>query len=190
MGTIGSRGATSAPRTSEFHRLDLRQFDPAWFDQFCFGQVNWTQGNHRLASAEFKLSSYHMELQYSVGSAPELRFVHETIPLAFTEQPFGGRRRWFVCLSCGTRCRILFGAEFFRCRVCQNAKYESQYQRFRIASLARAEVARERVGALPGVSLIWPKKPKGMHWRTYRHLETVNWSVSSALDAMSDRWRR
>lgn len=98
MGGIGSGDGRDAARTSEFHRLDLSKFDNSWFDLYYHGEVRWSQGRFELASIEYELSPYHIELRYSVGAAPHSRPVRETIPFAFTEQPFGGRRRWFVCL--------------------------------------------------------------------------------------------
>ena len=60
--------------------------------------------------------------------------VNEFVPYLETETRFGGQRQWFQCLSCGSRCRILYGGAHFRCRNCQRLKYESQYE----AAYARA----------------------------------------------------
>jgi hypothetical protein len=101
---------------------------------------------------------------------------------------FGGRRHWFACLSCGRRCRILYGASHFRCRICRGAKYESQFESepLRISS-RRWRIRRlieERAGhAWPlGLDDDFPPKPKGMHWHTYRRLEAID-------EDLAGRWR-
>jgi len=54
--------------------------------------------------------------------------VSEWVPLVETETPFGGRRQWFECVSCRSRCRILYGGGRFRCRRCHRLRYETQYE--------------------------------------------------------------
>lgn len=130
----------------------------------------------------YQLGFDFMELSYSVGRAPDKEDVRERFHLSFTEQPLGGRRRWFVCRSCGDRCRVLIGGKYFRCRQCFRATYPSQYERFRARGFARAERARELVGAEPGILNPWPSKPKGMHWRTYRRLEALNWNAVLGIE--------
>ena len=116
-----------------------------------------------------------MNLSYSVGTEHDKAEVREAFPMSFTEQPYGGRRRWFVCIGCGQRCRVLLGGRYFRCRQCYGATYPSQYETIRCRGLSKAEKAREKVGAEPGIANPWPRKPKGMHWNTYRRLEALYW---------------
>ena len=83
----------------------------------------------------------------------------------------GGNRQWFECPSCRTRCRILYGGAFFRCRRCQGLKYETQYEPPFARAATRALKIRERLGSDGGIDEPFPPKPKGMHQKTYERLE-------------------
>ncbi len=175
MGGYGSgRSGRMASKMDEFHHLDLATFESGWFERNRSGRMTWSRGGRETGSISYKLGFDFMELSYLEGRAPEQEEVRERFDISFTEQPFGGRRRWIVCRSCGRRCRVLIGGKYFRCRRCYGATYPSQYESIRLKGLAKAEKARERVGADPGIGNLWPGKPKGMHWRTYRRLEAVN----------------
>lgn len=101
----------------------------------------------------------------------------------------GGFRHWFECLSCGRRCRILYGGVRFRCRLCRGARYESQYQHAALNVCDRRWRIRERLeerggldSRLLGLDDGFPPKPPRMHWRTYRKLEALD-------DRLAARWR-
>lgn len=182
MGGYGSGGGRHACHMDEFQKLDLTDFEREWFERGRIGRVTWSRNGQVTSSIGYTLAADWIELSYAYGTAPQREDVRETINLTFTEQPFGGRRRWFVCRGCGRRCRVLIAGKYFRCRKCYGATYPCQYERIRARGLAKAERARERVGADPGISNPWPRKPKGMHWRTYRRLEKLNWEGVLAVD--------
>lgn len=77
---------------------------------------------------------------------------------------------------------MLYGGAYFRCRQCYQATYPSQYETIRVKGLSRAERVREKLGAEPGFMNIFPDKPKGMHWKTYRRLERQDWQASEAIE--------
>src|SRR5262249_37978606 len=52
--------------------------------------------------------------------------IKATICFAETKTQFGGRRLWFVCPSCGGRCRVLFTWRWLMCRRCCDLRYSSQ----------------------------------------------------------------
>ena len=182
MGGYGSGGGRGARQMDEFHKLDMADFKSGWFERGRNGRVTWSRGGHETGSIGYILGFEFMELSYTVGKAPDKEDVHERFHLSFSEQPFGGCRRWIVCRGCGRRCRVLIGGHYFRCRQCYGATYPSQYERIRCRGLAKAEKAREKVDADPGIANPWPRKPKGMHWRTYRRLEALNWEGALAID--------
>lgn len=97
--------------------------------------------------------------------------IEEVIPLVETSTNFGGRRDWFECLSCGRRCRIIYGGVRFRCRTCLGFRYESQYEPPFARAASRALKIREKLGGSGGIDDPFPKRPKGMHRRTYERLE-------------------
>ncbi|MEM6899222.1 MAG: hypothetical protein AAF583_05570 [Pseudomonadota bacterium] len=182
MGGYGSGGGRNACQMDEFHKLDIADFESCWFERGRSGRATWSRAGRETGSISYRLGFDYIELSYSVGPEHNKEAVRERFNIAFTEQPFGGRRRWIVCLGCERRCRVLIGGRHFRCRKCYHATYPSQYETFRCRGLAKAEKARERVGANPGIANVWPDKPKGMHWRTYRRLEALNWDAVIGIE--------
>ena len=88
--------------------------------------------------------------------------VNEFVPFVVTDTPFGGQRQWFRCLSCGCRCRILYGGARFRCRRCYKLKYESQYEATYARACSQAHNLRKRLGQVGSLDDPFPPKPKGM----------------------------
>ena len=183
MGGYGS-GANHrlASKTDEFRKLDLADFKRHWFERSFSGTLRWSRGGRETASIGYNLQPFYFRLQYSVTRQGEKVPIDERFDFAFTEQPFGGRRRWIICRSCNRRCRVLYGGAYFRCRQCYRATYPSQYEAIRVPGLSRAERARDKLGGEPGFINAFPLKPKGMHWRTYRQLQEQDWRATDALE--------
>ena len=181
MGGYGSGGGRGAAKTDESHKLDLAEFERDWFERRRLGQLTWSRCGHKTGSISYQLDPNFIELSYTIGQAPDRRDVRERFHISRTEQPLGGFRMWIVCRGCGRRCRVLIGGRFFRCRLCYGATYASQYERIRCRGLAKAEKAREKLGAEPGICNHWPRKPKGMHWKTFSRLHTLQDAHSMAV---------
>ncbi len=182
MGAYGSGGGRLASKMDEFHKLDLASFKTAWFERGRRGRVTWSRGGRETGSIGYTLGGDWLELEYVSGREPNRQTVRERFSIAFTEQPFGGTRRWIVCRSCSRRCRVLIGGTYFRCRKCYKATYPSQYENFFVKGLNKAERIRDKLGGEPGFCNPFPAKPKGMHWRTYRHLEQRDWDAVASID--------
>lgn len=94
------------------------------------------------------------------------------IALTYTETRFGGRRPWFACPHCQKARRVLhYVGKSLACRHCFDLRYTSEIE----DPLSRATRQRRRLlakvgGSDPGGD--FPVKPKGMHWKTYRAIET------------------
>ena len=87
----------------------------------------------------------------------------------WTPLRFGGRRQWFRCPKCARTCRILYGGSRFRCRRCYGLSYNSQAEtRADRATRAMFKIVR-RLDPEEDCNDL-PRKPKGMHWRTYNRL--------------------
>ena len=102
--------------------------------------------------------------------------VSELIPFIYTATRFSGRRRWFKCLHCGQRCRVIYGGRYFRCRRCHGLRYQSQGEPEYDRALERANRMRKRLGdsmfsAFEDDDL--PPKPPRMRWKTYRQLQLL-----------------
>ena len=182
MGSYGSGSRNRfASKTDEFHKVDLATFKRQWFEGRSSGNITWSRGGHPTGSIGYRLAPDHMRLEYTVTRQGEPVQVNERFELTFTEQPFGGRRRWIVCRSCQRRCRVIYGGAYFRCRQCYRATYPSQYTYIRLPSLSRVDRMRDKLGGDPGLINPFPRKPKGMHWRTYRRLEREDRAASELL---------
>lgn len=99
--------------------------------------------------------------------------VKEPVPLEWTPCNFGGERPWFLCpgVRCGRRVAVLYGpGKYFLCRHCYGLSYESQRESTLYRALHKAQEIRERLGGSANMTLPFPEKPKGMHWRTYERL--------------------
>ena len=192
MGSYGSGSRNRfASKVDEFHKLDLADFKRAWFECWRAGSVTWSRGGHPTGSIGYRLAPDHMRLEYSVTRQGERVPINERFDFSFTEQPLGGQRRWIVCRSCQRRCRVIYGGTYFRCRQCYRATYPSQYEFIRLPGISRADRVRNKLGGDPGLINPFPRKPKGMHWRTYRRLQMEDWAASDRLElALYERFRR
>ena len=124
--------------------------------------------------------------------------VRETVPLDRTPCRYGGDRVWFLCPGCGSRRAVLYGVGGrFRCRACHDLAYSSTREGAADRHRRRADELRRRIGCKPGIFAV-PRKPKGMHWRTYERIvaeirareHAALIAVIAAMDAMVARLDR
>jgi hypothetical protein len=96
-------GANAAARYSPARAPRL----PVW----CADEAQLVMGRRRRGSIVVLALATGLKLMYRtrVGE-DEWRDVDELVPFLWTSMKFGGRRRWFQCLSCGRRCRICTAA--------------------------------------------------------------------------------
>jgi hypothetical protein len=167
MGGIGSGrySGFGAATTDDFHAIDLAMMQRRGWTTA--GTLTWSRGGCKTGSIGYAMYWHGLQLTYSAGGES----IAELVPFAYTATAFGGQRKWFQCLSCRRRCRVLYGGKYFRCRRCYGAKYASQYARPWERMLAKAQAVRERLGGSPCLDEPFPEKPRGMHWRTYRKLQ-------------------
>ena len=112
--------------------------------------------------------------------------VRENIPLDRTPCPYGGDRVWFRCPGCFGRRAVLYAVGGrFRCRACHDLAYSSTREGEADRHRRRADELRRRIGCKPGIFSV-PRKPKGMHRRTYERLVAeINAREEAALAAFS-----
>ena len=167
---------------------DYRPVDLAWLkrkgtlDSWGWSTITWSRGGEVRSSIQVKREEGGVRFRYRArNQGDEWEDVNELMPFAYTRTNFGGRRRWFECLSCRRNCRVLYGGKYYRCRRCWNLRYESQYEPAWVRPLSRAQKIRERLGGSGSLDELFPEKPKGMHWRTYNRLKRQD-------DLLTDRW--
>ena len=96
--------------------------------------------------------------------------VREAVPLDRTPCRYGGDRAWFRCPGCRARRAVLYAVGGrFRCRACHGLAYSSTREGAHERHRRRADAPRRRLGGEPG-SFAVPRKPTGMHWRTYERI--------------------
>lgn len=102
---------------------------------------------------------------------------------------FGGHRPYWLCPSCGGRAAKLYGVgASYRCRTCHRIAYQTQREKAHDRVQTRANKIRKRLGGSPGVEMI-PRKPKGMHWRTYeRYCAELFTADRAFFDYVQRRW--
>ena len=189
MGGYGSGSRNrNAPKTYEYRKIDLSDFRKTRRDETAAGTIIWSRAGNRTGSIGYVLSPRSFRIQYTLTRNGEEQQVDEQIAFSLTHQPLGGTRRWFVCRSCGRRCRVLYGGAYFRCRQCYGATYESQYENWRFPNLSSAERVRHKLGAEPGFCNPFPNKPSRMHWRTYRRLQRQDWHAIMAIEQALNSW--
>jgi hypothetical protein len=174
---------------------DLRSIDIAWIRRKggrnvgYSGTIRWSCNGTETASIAYDVEHAGIRVRYRhkpYGGAPQV--ISELLPVVTSPMRFGGCRHWFVCLACWRRCRILFAGVRFRCRICYEAKYESQYQHPALTACDRRWWIRRHLEDRGGEK--WPfglddgfpPKPPRMHWRTYRRLKHLDSELAA-------RWR-
>lgn len=173
-----------AARSDQFHKLDLADFPREWFQRHRSGVVTWTRGDHKTGSIGYRLSPDRMVLHYTAPKDGERQHIEESFVMSATEQPLGGRRWWIECKGCGRRCRVLYGAAYFRCRQCRRLTYEGQYERIYAPGVTRAMRIRQKMKGEMGLAFPFPDRPKGMHWKTYYRLMEADWAAQMRIDAL------
>lgn len=177
MGGRGSGRTASfglmVDKCHEFHSIDL-----AWLRRKGLLQpgtsstLRWSRRGTQTGSIGIQCQADCVRLVYRhKPSGKDWIDVNERVALVETATRFGGRRPWFVCLSCSRRCRVLYGGGRFRCRRCNGLKYDTQYEPPFARAATRALKIRERLGGMGGIDDPFPDKPKGMHRRTYERLQ-------------------
>lgn len=111
-----------------------------------------------------------VSLDYSTRPWGELAWqsVHERIALTRTACHYGGSRPWFLCPGCGSRRAVLYSVGgTFRCRACHDLAYSCTRESSTDRAFRRSQEARKKLLTGPGSVWHQPRRPKGMHWKTY-----------------------
>ncbi|MEE4208566.1 MAG: hypothetical protein V2I43_04780 [Parvularcula sp.] len=188
MGGYNSgRRNRGAPKWDELRRIDLSVLRRRCsLDIDHSSDLFWTMGGRRTGSISYRVHpGAGVRLVYKVRSLgdDEWQQIDELIPFAGSDQHLGGRRKWFSCLGCHRRVRVLaMAASRFRCRHCIGAVYASQYEPFPCGKVNAAQAVRQRMGGSQCLDSPFPPKPKGMHWKTYERLRQRDWDALDQLD--------
>lgn len=177
MGSIGSGGyerkRTKGTVTND-RVLDIRhwQRERLMTPGQCFNLV-WGQQDDLILGVAVRVEEHQVVLAYRYPQEDgSWTLIENPVALDWVPGHFGGRRSWFRCPTegCGKRVAILYlGGTRFACRHCLNLAYSSQRQNPVDRNLYRVSKIRSRLGEVERLG-DFPKKPKGMRWRTYEGL--------------------
>lgn len=171
MGGSGSgRRWNSKETTSAYYQLDIRRWQregllEAFQSFFC---LCWKVDVFPAPNLQAKLNRVILSRLDGSGEKRPLW-------LEWTPCNYGGSRAWFLCPAphCGRRAAILYYGNYGRdvaCRRCRQLAYDCQQESAKHRALHAAAEIRVKLGGSASLAAPFPPKPKGMHWRTYRHL--------------------
>ena len=182
---MGRQSISSVSKCEEFHAIDL-----AWLRRKGIlrsggcESIHWSCRGEPTGSIAVVALPEGIRLMYRTRTGGgDWQDINELMPFVYTPTRFGGQRKWFKCLSCGSGCRVLYGGARFRCRPCHNLRYASQYEPAYQRAIDQADKLRKRVGGDRGAfnGDAFPPKPKGMHWATY-------WRLDGRYADLQNRW--
>ena len=97
--------------------------------------------------------------------------VEQPVRVDHTPCNYGGTRPWWRCPSCNRRVAVIYSpGERYACRHCYRLGYETQRSNFYDRGLLKAQRIRIKLGGTANMTIPFPWKPKGMHWRTYERM--------------------
>ena len=185
---MGGRGSGRSSGFSANKCSDCLSVDLAWLRRKCLlipgrsSTIRWSRGDNPTGAINVASEPAGLRLKYrSRSHGEEWHDINEFVPFIETATAFGGRRQWFCCLTCSRRCQVLYGGEYFRCRRCHRLKYDSQYEPAYARACSQSHKIRKRLGQSGSLDEPFPKKPKGMHWKTYNRLEELD-------EQLQNRW--
>jgi hypothetical protein len=104
------------------------------------------------------------------------------VAYTITSTMIGGHRKWFECPGCRRPCRVLYGSNSLRCRLCRGLRYASQSEATPWRAQRRARSIRGRLGTgRDALDAPFPPKPRRMRWTTYERLRAED-------EALQQRW--
>jgi hypothetical protein len=142
------------------------------------GSIVWSRvrSGERIATIGYRASMsdtdgwVHLQYTSTDRRSGEVQRPDYRIALTTTEQPFGGRRWWFICPKNGdlvSKLHLPPGAYTFASRQAYKLAYRSQRETKSDRAISRAQDLRYRIGGSMNLMDLVPQKPKFMRWKTY-----------------------
>lgn len=129
------------------------------------------------------VNRWSVQIQFQSGGA-------QSISVQWTPCHFGGARPWLVCSHCQCRVGKIYsnGGPYCACRLCYDLRYSSQRRGAKSQRWLTALKLRMRLGGVASLAAPFPKRPNGMHRRTYNRLRSRAERLEHGLNRF--KWRR
>ena len=161
--------------TNEYLQIDIRrlQRDRYLVDGRTFA-LQWKRNGEVVASVSFRVERDKIFFKFRLPDDGNAESTDQQYPVSITTTPcfFGGERPWFICPArgCGRRVAVLYCGGIFACRHCHGLAYQTQQEAPHIRALMKVQKIRVRLGGSGNLAEPFPKRPRGMHWKTYWRL--------------------
>lgn len=158
------------------------------------GVLNWSRQRDGKVFASI---GYEANLTDRDGGWLRLKYRHNDVPeeypiqITTTVPNYGGLRWWFVCPLSNDRVAKLHlpsGASIFGSRRAYRLAYRSQRESWPDRQAEKAHSLRMKLGGEPGFHQPMPRKPKGMHWKTYMRMrDEISRLEDASMMAMAQK---
>lgn len=158
-------------KASEFSRFDLRRLARGGFLTPGRSSVwTWSTNGTPRGSITVRAEFGRVILSYRHHWEEEWHSAEDTVPLECTPCNFGGGKSGFDAPNCQRCIAVPYGLGPFTCRHCWQFTYDSQSEAPYSRALSKAQAIRMKLNGSGNMGEDFPRKPKGMHWRTYYQL--------------------
>jgi hypothetical protein len=166
-------------------RLDIRQLAakarlrPGWFSW------SWSRDDEHVGSISVSIDEgvCLATLIYNRSVNDQRTEFSDAFRILYTSCNYGGKRPWFECRWCGSRCAILYGVSgdgHFACRRCLRLGYSSESESPMDRLWRKQRKLEARLNWIAGeVS----DRPKGMRTKTFKRILDQIAAVEEAKDA-------
>lgn len=171
---LGSRSTVDSQHTINVSYLKKQEL----LESGKSGSLTWSCKGKQTAAINYQVKDNGIQLIYNHldNNTKEWQAIKQFVFFDYTPCHYGGQRVWLRCTECNRRVTALHSAgKYFLCRHCYGLNYQSQHEDFYDRQLSKAQSIRTKLGGSASLASPFPKKPKGMHWQTYRklHLQSM-----------------
>lgn len=191
MGGYGSGRTGGKGKAEHYRNLDVNRLHrEGLLKPGRCSSWQWLVDGERVASISMQAETGRLVLNYRIKTnGIDWQDIAEPVVLTDTPCPYGGSRPWFLCPGsrngrwCARRVgKLYLGQRYFLCRQCLRLAYACQSEERHYRTMRQADKRRVALGGEPGTAALPPRKPKGMHWKTYiRVMDAID-----TYDAMGD----
>lgn len=152
-----------------------------------FFNINRHETYFELVFGRSKVACIRLENGILLEYAKDGISLEQKVMFDQTDCNYGGKRKWFLCSSCGRRCAVIYlKVKYFFCRKCCNLTYVTQCDTKSDRLQRKANKLRMKIGVKAGASSKLPFiKPKFMHNKTFSKImkEIVRLEYKSEVES-------